>query len=241
MLQSPDRDQFGSPFSRRHNIHSIRLTEEESRRIRGFTLIELVVVLSLIGMLTAFATWRLGSFAYWREESFIRRFSETIVFLHHQAVFDQIYYALEIDLQKEKHPVYRIGVLNPEYTTPASGAAPTSGTALSQELSLFLNPTLGDGQTLTPSTTFPSLANPVEFPDGMYIEDIRTMRGKHRASEGGKVYVMFSQRGFSEFAVFHLRTSQGAPITILVNPFTGTTDIIRDYKDFEWSYGRKKS
>jgi hypothetical protein len=66
------------------------------------------------------------------------------------------------------------------------------------------------------------------------------MRGLKPASEGGTAYMLFSPRGFSEFSVIHIVLSNGAPVTILVNPFTGGTEIYREYKDFKWTYGRNK-
>lgn len=216
-------------------------SDEAPSSAKGFTLVELVSVLAIIGVMTTFATWRMGNFDFWRQETFIRKFSETIIFLHHQAIFDQMYYALEVDITNANRPQYKVGVFNPDppSTTAPGATASVAGGTLSTALAFFLSPSVGTSQAFTPSPTFPSLANAVEFPQGVSIEDIRTMSGKHRAVDGGKVYIMFSPRGFSEFAVFHFRLNQDAPVTILVNPFTGTTEILREYKDFKWSYGKK--
>ena len=87
----------------------------------------------------------------------------------------------------------------------------------------------------------------------MEFIDVKTMRGLVKLPQGGEqastgndpnrpglAYIRFSPRGFSEFAVIHLRTAAGKEITILINPFTGEAQIIREYKDFEWTYGKKK-
>ncbi len=205
----------------------------------GFTLVELVAVLAVMGLLTAFVTWRIGNFDYWRQESFLRKFRETISFLHHQAVFDQMYYALEVDLLEPSKPKYKVGVFNPVPPAGAAAGAVPAGGNLSASLAFFLSPSVGTDQTFTPSPTFPSLAEPVEFPTGIAVQDIRTLSGKLRAEEIEKVYVLFSPRGFSEFAVFHLLVA-GAQVTILVNPFTGGTEFYRGYRDFTWTYGTRK-
>jgi hypothetical protein len=54
----------------------------------------------------------------------------------------------------------------------------------------------------------------------------------------GNPYIMFSPRGFSEFAVVHITLPTNETITILVNPFTGITKVLRADKDFTWTYGR---
>lgn len=202
---------------------------------RGFTLIELVVVILLIGAIATIVGLRTGSFTHWKEQGFIRKLSETIIFLHHQAVADQAFYRLEFDFDTRS---YRVGVLKSEGESAELAELAAQVGNLSLELAAFLSPSLGETQTLIPPPSFPSLADPVPFSDDLVLTDIRTMRGKQAAKEGGKAYIMFSPRGFSEFAVLHFVRAGGAPLTILVNPFTGNTEIYYELKDFEWTYGR---
>ena len=87
----------------------------------------------------------------------------------------------------------------------------------------------------------------------MTFTDVRTMRGVINPPDSGMqnsrpddpnrpgmAYIRFSPRGFSEFSVIHLKLANEKDVTILVNPFTGEADIIRGYKDYEWTYGRNK-
>ncbi len=177
---------------------------------------------------------RSTSYAYWKEEGFIRGLSETLNFLHHQAVVDQGFYRFEIDLEKNQ---YTIGILRPEAESEELQNLSSELGNLSFELAAFLNPSVGETATIIAPPSMPSLAKPVIPPEGVLFEDVQTMRGKMNE---GKPYIMFSPRGFSEFAVIHLRQSTGEQITILVNPFTGLTKVIRGYKDFNWTYGRDK-
>lgn len=205
---------------------------------KGFTLIELIVVVLLIAVMFGVVGFRSGTFAFWKEESFVRRLSETLVFLHHQAVTDQAFYRIEFDLAKNS---YRIGVMKAEASIEDAEIIELAQDAgnLTLELAAMLNPSVSEEATMIPPPSFPSLAEPVPFPQGMSIEDVRTVRGLKKASEGGVAFIHFSPRGFSDFALIHLETSSGAPVTIGVNPFTGTSEVYREYVDFEAPYGRK--
>lgn len=211
-----------------------------SRKVdhKGFTLIELVVVVMIIGLVSGLLLVRVGTVSFWDQESFLRKLSETIVFLHHQAVMDQTTYALEIDLEKNS---YKVGAVKVEEGGDSHLAelAQDAGT-ISLELAAFLNPSMGTAQSIIPPPSFPSLAEEVIPPRDIVFDDVRTMRGIS-SKKDGKVYIFFSPRGFSEFAVIHLLLADQKPATILVNPFTGLTEIYREYKDFEWAYGRKKA
>lgn len=211
----------------------------------GFTLIELVVVIIIFAVVITLVGTRTGSFGFWNQEGFIRKLSETISFLHYQALADQATYQIEIDLDKQE---YRVGVLRAdEDISPQFAALAQDAGNVTLELAAFLNPSLGSAQSFIPPPDFPSLAEPVKFPDGVVIDSVTTMRGNVLPSGkgadsddlSGTAYLRFSPRGFSEFAVFHLK-NRDQDMTLLVNPFTGKVDIIREYREFEWTFGRKK-
>ena len=204
----------------------------------GFTLIELAVVIMIIGIALGLVAIRTGTFAYLKEEAFIRQFSETLVFLHHQAMADEAFYRMEIDLDDDS---YHIGVMRTEEdeTENLKDLAASAG-SLTLELAAFLSPSLGKTQTMIPPPNLPSLSEPVHIPTGSHFIDVRTRAGLFARKQGGKVGLMFSPRGFSDFAVIHLKLSNGKPVTILVNPFTGLTEIFRDDRDFQWTYDKTK-
>lgn len=205
------------------------------QRQRAFTFIELIVVILIAGLLFTLLGFKTGSFTFWREEGFIRRFAETIQFLHNESISDQATYLMEIDPMKNQ---FRIGVLKDGNNYAGLAALSSNVGTLSLELAAVLNPPYVDATTLIPPPSFPSLFEIQQLPGGMVIKQIRTMRGITEPND--KAYISFSPRGFSEFAVIQMTQSGGGPVTFVVNPFTGVVDILREYKDFEWTYGKQE-
>ena len=210
-----------------------------SRSSSAFTLVELVVVLVIIGLAFGIIIPKTGPFAYWRQEGFLREISDTLTFLHQQAVADQAFYRMEFDLEANS---FVVGAIRPESDLNSGGIQGIAEDAgnLTLELAAYLNPSLGTTYTVIPPPSFPSLGEEKKLPDGITIQDIRTRQGKFDVSEAKKVALLFSPRGFSEFAVIHLKLNNNQSATILMNPFTGATDLYREYKDFEWTYDAKK-
>jgi len=197
------------------------------------------VVISIIGIAGALLAVKTGTFDFWKEESFLRRFSETIEFLHHQSVQDGEYYQLEINFEDNS---YRVGLLKADEDVDQNLDVDPDAGALSLELAAFLNPNFVSEGTLIPPPSFPSLAEPTSLPSGASFTDVKTMlQGEVNLKLAKTTNIFFSPRGFSEFAVIHLELSAGQPITILINPFTGLTEIYRERRDFEWTYGQKKT
>lgn len=204
---------------------------------RGFTLMELVLVIVIIGLMLSVMVMRLGTFDFWKEQSTVRKLSELVVFLNNQAVMDQAFYRLEFDLEARS---YRVGVMRVEdsLSTNPSGV---NLSPLKLELAAIQSPSIDGDTTMIPPPSFPSLAEPTELPGTLFFEDIVTPRGKVTPDDKREnPFLLFSPRGASEFGVIHLATTTNEHFTILVNPWTGVAEVFREYKDFQWTLGKEK-
>lgn len=202
---------------------------------RAFTLIELVLVITIMGLMIGLFSARLSDINFWKEEAALRKLSELVIFLNNQAVMDQSFYRIEFDLENRQ---YRIGVVKNESSImqASSGA---NIPPLQLELSAMLSPDMGDESTVIPPPSYPSLAEPTTLPGAMEFLDVMTPRGKVTTGDKrDKPYLIFSPRGTSEFGVIHLALGPDQPVTILVNPWTGMAEVYREYKEFKWTLGR---
>lgn len=229
------RARSSAPPSRRS--HTFVATSASS--VEGFTLIELVMVIIIVGIMFTLALQGSNSFTIWKEDAALRKLSETIRYLHHQATTEQAYYRLEFNFPENS---YRVGVLRREtsQTEDIDNLVLDAGT-LSLELSAFLNPSHGNTYTFIPPPSHPSLYEPSVFPPEMRIEMVQNMSGEHAAASTERVGITFSPRGFSEFAVIHILYNTGLQRTILVNPFSGLTTVQQGWKDYEWAYGKRRA
>ena len=218
------------------------ISESAARKknARGFTLLEIVVVIVLLGLLASMLfRSRLNSFRYWEQEGAIRRLSEVIAFLYSQSVTDGNTYRLEFDFESDPQ-TYRIGqIAEDSFADTLTNSANTGLSPLTIKINNYLNPKMATYYSMFPPEDIPSLRDPIELPQGVYIEDVRTVRGLHTSSsDEEKPFMIFFPRGFAEFCVIHLKLEreEDAFVTILVNPYTGVADVFREYKDFKWTY-----
>jgi prepilin-type N-terminal cleavage/methylation domain-containing protein len=208
------------------------------RTARGFTLIELVLVITIMGLMVGMVSVRLSDMNFWKEEAALKKLSETIVFLNNQAIMDQSFYRMDFDLENRQ---YRINVVkneSPALSNPSGINLPP----LQMELAALLSPDMGDESTLIPPPSYPSLAEPTTLPGMMKFRDVLTPRGKVSAGDKRESpYLIFSPRGTSEFGVIHLDIGPDDPVTILVNPWTGLAETYREYKEFKWTLGKQST
>ena len=175
---------------------------------RGFTFIELIIVLAIIGLMFSLVGYQSGSFTFWREEGFIRKFSEQVRFLYTQSVSDQATYQLEIDLKRN---TYRVGVVKDDPANdPILAQLQENLGDLSLELAALLNPPISEGQTIIPSPSFPSLYEESTPPNGMKFLTVKTPNGDFSENSGGdsngKAYLYFYSEWHLGFRRHYLAT-----------------------------------
>lgn len=216
----------------------VRMRSRNNTCTSGFTLLELVLVIAIIGIAAGIITVRFGGLDAWNERSALRKLSETLVLLNNQAVMDQAFYRLEFDLEENS---YRVGVMRPENMVTESTCG-ANLPPLELELAALLSPSMASGATMIPPPSIPSLALPTNLPSSMAFLDIVTPRGTHmRDSDSSeKPYLLFSPRGFSEFGVIHLGNRQKIVKTVLSNPWTGLAEIFDGYKELQWTLGQQR-
>lgn len=202
----------------------------------GLTLIELLVTIIIIAATFVLIGSRLGISNYWREEGFLRKFRETLTFLYQQAVVDQVFYQLQFDFEKQEYQVFAVN--SEKAAENDQGLLQEDVGYLTQELAAVISPAVGTSFTLISPPSFPSLGEAVKIPGDMTITSVKTSRGNFDSREVDKAYILFSPRGFSEFAVIHFNQGPEGKATIVVNPFTGSAELYRDERDYDWNYGR---
>jgi prepilin-type N-terminal cleavage/methylation domain-containing protein len=204
----------------------------------GFTLIELILVMAIVALTLGLVSVRLGAIDFWREQTSLRKLTETIILLNNQAVLDQQFYRLEFDLKGNS---FRAGVLRPEDSGLGLAGSSERRAAinldpLEEQLALLLSPESSSGATMIPPPSMPSLAEPTKLGGRYVLLDVVTSHGKFSRDDGDDVpkpAIRFSPRGVSDFGVIHISTGAESAITVLANPWTGLAEVYPGYREFE--------
>lgn len=216
---------------------------------RAFTLVEIAVVILIIGLVYSLVFTRSSYANYFKQEGFLREFTETISFLHQRATIDGKGYKLEINFAdtvgtQETEYWYRVREMPDPIANrknQANNLNPISGVGrLSEEIAVRIASDIDLNSQGRAPINFPSLKDKVRLPDNLRIVDIRLKDGlitQHTSENIPAIF--FSPQGFSDFAVIHFENEEKGIITVLVNPFSGLCKIYKEFKDFEWTFGRQ--
>jgi type II secretory pathway pseudopilin PulG len=232
---------------------------------RGFTIVETVVVLFLIGFLFVVFANRFSVALGWKQRSELRAFTNTWEFLQQEAMNRGESYRLILNLDRGSYSVRR-------EVNPPDGAVVqvdllknlrTKGEKerrekkdedqamnldeaykmedIRQSDSLdklfygFLYHDPAGTVELTAPLEFPSLAEEQFLPDGIRFRDVKIADTRY---ENGRAYIRFSPKGGSDFAVVHVQTADQI-FTVFMNPSTGELQTKGGDLDFQWTLGRQ--
>lgn len=183
----------------------------KTARAAGFTLIELVVVMALIGLMVGFATPQLRSTLFENgAKKASRWFMVTIPAIKSKAVREQKVMALGVSLDQDK-----VWVVDPQ-PSPKPAA---DGEDEDQEIE--------DEDVLEEA---PAKQKIFELPSDVHIMDVE-FPDQDRISVG-ETEIYFYNKGYSDHAIIHMEDSDGNRYSFMIEPFLPSIRRIDDYVSF---------
>ncbi len=241
-------------------VFARRVFADVQAESRGFTLVELVVVVALIAVIGTLSVQRLGSILGWQHESEMRAFSATWQFLHNEGAARGEAYRLILNISEGSYHVLREVRLDPSESVQVdylqnlrtkgekerrSEKELSDLRSVEEEFeeedrrqsgaldSLFYQTRFRDpdaGVRLSPPLEFPSLAEPKKLSAGLSFRDV-IIEGEE--SNSGTAILRVSGSA-SQFAIVHLSAGEQV-FTIYNNPATSVVRVLGGDREFDWS------
>jgi len=190
-------------------------TSKAVKSKKGFTLIELMVALVIVGLIMGLAIGQVGKTLSWDFKATARRLSSTIRYLYNKSATEGVTLRLVFDLD------------DPSFWVEGTS---DSFTLTKEEEEAFSKKT---EELKTKEATFSpqesSLTKPYNLPKGVYFKDIYA---EHQIApvDSGKAYIYFFPQGYVERSVINLRDKDDeVHYGLKVNPISGISKIEADY------------
>ncbi len=173
----------------------------EIRNRKGFTLIELAVVIAILGIMIALVAPRMGELGEANLKRSARHLTGMIRFLHDEAQAKKTEYRLTFDV-----PGGHYWAETWVYTDDVAGSGDKPAFR-TRELKRYQSAIAGEG----------SLSGETKFRDIVV------------ASHPDDAYMLFTPDGWVEHALIHLRDGSDRDFTLVVKPLTGATELREGY------------
>jgi len=162
---------------------------------RGFTLLELALVMFIMGLMLSLVMPYLGGFRFAKLKSETRRLAGRATYLFDEASGQKVVLRLVFDIDRDGYWVARYD----PYSIRLSDTEPV------------FTPDRGPG------------AQPVQLPPDVRIRDV-TVQGVGTTNKG-QAFCQFYPEGYVDATVVHLMDASGNVMTLAVNPLTGEVEI----------------
>lgn len=186
-------------------------------RQRGFTLVELLIALVVIGLLMGLVVGQVGKLLDREMKHAASRLGSTIRYLYNKAASDGVTFRLVLDMDEHKYWV--------ESTAEQFAL-------IKEEKEFFAKKAEKKEQaTFSPQESY--LLKPVNLPKGIYFKDVYAEHQIERL-DTGQAFIHFFARGYVERSIINLRDSEDeVHFSLAVNPVTGAVKIAKGYQEPE--------
>lgn len=204
------------------------------RHERGVTLVELLVVLTLVGGIMSIGVYMLGLLTHTKLKDEAMRLTSAIKYTYSQAGLNNAQYRLVFDLDTNEYysevtnsPV----VIESSDVNDSEGLLPEEARELAERFQadndLFAK-NEADPFNLNRKVTFERVQDgvlqPKKLPEGIRIFKVQTAH-QRLPFESGKASISFFRNGFQEQALVVLGDESGARYTLITEPLTGRVNI----------------
>lgn len=194
------------------------------KSIRGFTLIEMMVVLALVAAIVVVAVPRLENSGTKLKRA-VRHLSTISKRLHHLARLNRVTYRLVLEMSEDPDEPHRywVEVSNRKVTVATEEQLEELARSQSDE-----EKKAGDG--FNPDPTI--IKRPQELPRGLFFEDVE-LSTRNSIVQAGRAHIHFMPEGFAEEAAIHLTDRENLKWSIVIHPLTGVAIVYPEYKSLK--------
>lgn len=202
---------------------------------RGFTLFEVIIALTLIGLIMGLVVGRLGDIQGRDMQRAANRLAATMRYLYDKSATEGLYIRLMLDLQEQTYWVEATGdpflLASPDAfeKQAAKGKPPSDTSATEKATAEGLPPPLEPKQPVF-SQVAEHLLKPTRLPESVFFKDVH-VEHERSAVDGGQVSIAFFPNGSVEAAIINLRDEDDeVHASLAINPATGRVNVSDEYR-----------
>ncbi|MDO8527620.1 MAG: prepilin-type N-terminal cleavage/methylation domain-containing protein [Deltaproteobacteria bacterium] len=192
---------------------------------RGFSLIEVMITMVIVGLVMGLAVGQLGRSLSWDLKAASRKLGSTIRYLYNKSATEGVTLRLVFDIDNSS---YHVEGTSDRFTFAKEEKTPEDQKKEEDKEKGSIQPKVA---SFSPQESY--LLKPVTLPKGVFFKNIHAEHQSDPVSSG-TAYIYFFPRGYVERSIINLRDAKDeVHFALTVNPIAGTVKIEKEYRELE--------